>query len=187
MAGRKPITEEQEPRLLAALENASERDALIVLASLHLGFRISETLSLDASQIWAGGRVKAEVKIDRCRLKGGKGAGRNRICSRCVPINPVLTVAFEKYLFGRFGSGDAPAGEPLFPSRIRGRRLSRWRANAIVHEILTAAGIDDGQSYGTHSLRKAFCRKCYRATGFDINLTREIMKHASISTTQKYL
>jgi integrase len=70
MAGRKPITEEQEPALLAALEKASARDALIVLASLHLGFRISETLSLDASQIWEGGRVKAEVKIHRCRLKG---------------------------------------------------------------------------------------------------------------------
>jgi hypothetical protein len=36
MAGRKPITEEQEPALLAALEQASARDALIVLASASL-------------------------------------------------------------------------------------------------------------------------------------------------------
>jgi integrase len=187
MAGRKPITEAQEPELLAALEQVPERDALIILASLHLGFRISETLSLNVSQVWEGGRVKAQVKVERRRLKGGRGRHRNRISSRCVPINPVLTVALEKYLFGRFGSGDAPPGEPLFPSRMRGRRLSRWRANAIVHQVLRAAGIDDGENYGTHSLRKAFCRKVYQATKYDINMTREIMAHASIGTTQKYL
>ena len=187
MPGRKSLSPDQEPALIAALQQVSRRDALLVLAGLNLGFRISEILSLNVDQVWAAGRVKASVRIERRLLKGGRGSHRARITSRSVPINPVLTAALEKDLFARFGSGDAPQGEPLFPSRIRGRRLSRWRANIIVHRVLRLAGIDDGENYGTHSLRKTFCRKIYRAVGHDINLTRAVMGHASISTTQKYL
>jgi integrase len=44
-----------------------------------------------------------------------------------------------------------------------------------------------GKVNGTHTLRKTFCRKVYLATGHDINLTRAVMGHASVFTTQQYL
>jgi site-specific recombinase XerD len=56
-----------------------------------------------------------------------------------------------------------------------------------VHAVLDKAGLDSRESYGTHTLRKTFCRKVYLATGHDINLTRAVMGHASVFTTQQYL
>ena len=53
--------------------------------------------------------------------------------------------------------------------------------------MLTKAGIDGNADYGTHSLRKSFCRQIYKGTGNDLNLTRAVMGHSSCSTTQKYL
>jgi len=187
MAGCTPLTDAQEQAVIAALPQFSLRDAALILSSLYLGFRITETLSLNADHLWEAGRVKAQVRIERRRLKGGKGRHRKSITSRTLPIHPFLAATLERFLFARFGSGDAPPGEPLFVSRTRHGRLSRWRANVIVHQVLRAAGIESENFYGTHSLRKAFCRKTYQAANFDINLTRQIMGHANIATTQMYL
>jgi len=70
---------------------------------------------------------------------------------------------------------------------FHGLRLTRSGANDIVHTVLTKAGIDGNADYGTHNLRKSFCRQIDKGTGNDLNLTRAVMGHSSSSTTQKYL
>jgi integrase len=75
----------------------------------------------------------------------------------------------------------------LFASRKHGLTLTRWQANRIVHAVLAAAGFADHSRYGTHTLRKTFCQKVYQTTKHDINLTRAVMGHTQVGTTQRYL
>lgn len=131
--------------------------------------------------------MKSQVKVTRAKLKGGHGCRRKAITSRSVPLNATVAAVLEQYLFGRFGSGTPDPNLPLFPSRHAGRALSRWQANRIVHAVFEKAGLGTPECYGTHSLRKTFCRRVYQATKYDINLTRAVMGHSNISTTQKYL
>lgn len=57
----------------------------------------------------------------------------------------------------------------------------------VVHEVLTRVGFENQEAYGMYSMRKGFCQAIYRITDHDLNLTRAIMGHANVSTTQKYL
>jgi integrase/recombinase XerD len=187
VAGRKAFTFEEEQKILAALPEFSLRDQALIIAGLNLGYRITELLSLNVGQVWEAGAVKSRVTITRSRLKGGRGRRRKAVSSRSVPINSAVAAVLTPYLFARFGSGPADPAAPLFPSQRKGVRLSRWRANVIVHLVAKTAGIPNHEAYGTHSLRKSFARKVYKNSGHDINLTRAVLGHAEIGTTQKYL
>jgi len=46
MPGRKPLLENDEPLVIAALEEFSLRDQTLVILGLNTGFRITEILSL---------------------------------------------------------------------------------------------------------------------------------------------
>jgi integrase len=187
MAGRKPIFESEEPQVTAALEQFPLRDQALWILGVNTGFRINELLSLAVGQVWDSGKVRPEVKVARQDLKGGRGPHRKSVTSRTVPLNAAAKAVLERFLFARFGSGPADPEAPLFPSRIRGGRLSQWQANRIVHRVIEFAGLGPMESYGTHTLRKTFARKVYLATGHDINLTRAVMGHRSVATTQQYL
>lgn len=179
--------ENDEPLVRNALEGFPLRDQALITLGLNTGFRITELLSLTVSQVWEAGRVKPLMKVTRARLKGGHGCHRRAVVSRSVPLNAAVAAVLEPYLFARFGSGSPDPTLPLFPSRHAGRALSRWQANRIVHAVFEKAGLGTPECWGTHSLRKTFCRRVYQATKYDINLTRAVMGHSNISTTQKYL
>jgi len=189
MAGRKPLLETELPLVYAALAEFSARDRALFILGLNTGFRISELLALNVGDVWDGERIRPQVKVTRAKLKGGRGMRRKGISSRTVPVNEAATQALQRYLFARLGEGEGEvaATDPLFPSRFHGQRLTRWGANDIVHAVLAKAGIDGNADYGTHSLRKSFCRQIYKGTGNDLNLTRAVMGHSSCSTTQQYL
>lgn len=187
MAGKLPLPVEYRSEIMKALTALPLRDQAWILLAMNCGFRVREIMSLNVSQAWDEGRVKALVRVERSSLKGGRGKRKRGVSSRTVPLNAAVTPVLERYLFARFGAANPVRDEPLFPSRHYGRRISRWRANEIIHDWLRAAGVPDVNLYGTHSCRKAFCREIYRASRNDINLTRAAMGHASVSTTQKYL
>lgn len=131
--------------------------------------------------------MRPQVKVTRAKMKGGAGVRRKGVTSRTVPLNEAATQAVQRHLFSRMGQGEVQGGEPLFPSRFHGKRLTRWGANEVVHAVLARAGIDGNGDYGTHTLRKTFCRQVYKNTQHDLNLTRAVMGHSSCATTQKYL
>ena len=187
MPGRKPLFESELPSVYAALESANPRDRALVVLGLNTGFRVSEVLSLNVGDVWDGERVRPQVKVARAKMKGGRGPRRKSVSSRVVPLNEAATGALQRYLFARLGGGAVAAEEPLFPSRFRGKRMTRWGANDVVHAVLAKAGIDGNGDYGTHTLRKTFCRQIYKRTQNDLNLTRAVMGHSSCATTQKYL
>jgi integrase len=187
MAGRKPLFESELPTVYAVLEQMCPRDRAVVTLGLNTGFRVSELLSLNVGDVWNGERVRAQVKVARAKMKGGRGPRRKSVSSKVVPLNEAATTALQRNLFARLGAGAVAPDEPLFPSRFRGMRLTRWGANAIVHPVSAKAGIDANGDYGTHTLRKTFCRQTYKRTQNDLNLTRAVMGHSSCATTQKYL
>lgn len=187
MPGRKPILESELPKVYAALSEFPLRDQVLITLGLNTGFRVTELLSLDVDHVWESDHVKSHVKVTRAKLKGGKGSRKKGVTSRTVPLNDTATAILQKYLFARFGSGPMILEEPLFPSRFHDKRINRCRANVIVHEVLKRAGFENQEAYGTHSMRKGFCQAIYRITNHDLNLTRAVMGHANVSTTQKYL
>jgi integrase len=187
MAGRKPLLESELPQVYAVLPGFSARDQTLVTLGLNTGFRISELLSLNIADVWDGERVRPQVKVTRAKMKGGSGVRRKAVTSRTVPLNEAVTQAVQRYVFARMGQGEMQGSEPLFPSRFQGLRLTRWGANQVVHAVLARAGIDGNGDYGTHTLRKTFCRQIYKNTRHDLNLTRAVMGHADCSTTQRYL
>jgi len=187
MSGRKPLFESELPLVYSVLEMTPPRDRALVALGLNTGFRVSELLSLNVGDVWDGERVRPQVKVARAKMKGGRGPRRKSLSSRVVPLNEAATSALQRYLFARLGEGPVAPEEPLFPSRFRGKRMTRWGANDIVHAVLAKAGIDGNGDYGTHTLRKTFCRQIYKRTHNDLNLTRAVMGHSSCATTQKYL
>lgn len=72
---------------------------------------------------------------------------------------------------------------PLFPSQIGDGRLSRFQAHRIL-KLIYDAGLTGKVT--THSLRKSFGTKIYTVSK-DIMVTRELLGHANVNTTQKYI
>ena len=191
MAGTLALSQEQECSVRAALDRFSLRDKALAELLLGSGYRVTEALSLTVVDVWSNGKVRTRATVRRAHMKGGRSPWRRSVTARSVPLNARVVAALEAFLFSRFGSaGPANPYEPLFQSRSGGGRLSRWRVNQLVHEILEAAGIDARSGtglYGTHSLRKTFCTNVYRISGNNIALARIAMSHSSVQTTQAYL
>jgi integrase/recombinase XerD len=191
MAGTRPLSPEEEEAVLKVLPGFPLRDQCLVTVLSNCGFRITETLSMRLGDVWENGSMRPRIRVQRARMKGGRGPLRRSVAGRSVALNGTVVSALREYFFARFGSaGPADLEAPLFPSRKGGRTLTRWQANRIVHSVLAAAGIAAKGArgeFGSHSFRKQFCQKIYAATGHNLNLTRAVMGHASVLTTQRYL
>ena len=162
------------------------RDAALLRLALHTGFRISELLALRVRDVWAGEGPRSSVTVARRHLKGGRGVRGRNIRSRTVPLNGAVAPVIRELVFSRFGSGEVAAGAPLFLSRER-RPLSRAQATHRLKQILVAAGLTDRAGYGWHGARRTFAARIYKLSGHDIQLTRQVLGHSRIDTTQQYL
>ena len=176
--------------MVSALSDFTLRDQALVVFLLNTGFRITEALAANIGDVADGGKVRSRIRLARGQLKGGRGCWRRSVTGRSVPLNAEVASVLTEYLFQRFGSsGPSDLTSPLFPSRQGAGRLSRWQANRIVHRVLRASGIGEAPrgEFGTHTLRKVFCRQVFEAAGKDIMITKVAMGHRSIETTQRYL
>ena len=188
MSSRIPFTIEDERRVLAAIATFPARDRCAIILGINTGFRASELASIKIGQIWDGTQVRQEITVARRDLKNGRGLRRRSVRSRTVPLNAAARAALTEYLHERqIQRGQLGPLEALFRSMRTGRGLSRWRLNAIVHQVAHAAGLSPDGRYGTHTLRKTFCRRVHEVLGRDINLTRQAMGHRYVTTTQAYL
>lgn len=91
MAGRKPLFESELPTVYAVLEQMCPRDRALVTLGLNTGFRVSELLSLNVSDVWDGERVRPQVKVARAKMKGGRGPRRKSVSSSI--IESILRIA----------------------------------------------------------------------------------------------
>ena len=189
MPSRIPFAAADEQRVLAALQQFRPRDRCAIVLGLNTGYRAAELAAITWGDVWDSGsdQIRSEVTVSRRHLKGGHGVRRAAVRSRTVPLNPSARGAIADYRRQLRDRGPIDPAAPLLQSTRGGAGLRRWQLNALVQRAVAVAGLPPTRRYGTHSLRKSFCRKVYEATGRDINLTRVAMGHRNITTTQAYL
>ena len=135
------------------------------------GLRLSELQGLNTSDL--------DLLSERVRVMG---KGRKE---RIVPVGGAAVRALRRYEARRDEVVRAVAGadrRALFISQT-GRRLSARQIQKIVHALLEQIGEEMGLS--THSLRHSFATHLLDA-GADLMAVKELLGHASLSTTQIY-
>jgi integrase/recombinase XerC len=147
------------------------RDHAIVELFYATGMRLSELHGLDTGDV--------DLVSEQARVLG---KGRKE---RIVPLGGAAVAALRRYelrrrdVLARNVDADRHA---LFLSE-RGRRLSRRQLQNIVRGFLDKVADDAGLS--THSLRHSFATHLLDA-GADLLAVKELLGHASLSTTRIY-
>lgn len=186
MAGRRPLTPEEERRFLCVVRGLEPRDRLLATMQWQTGFRISETLSLMVGSVIRNGIILDVIGVAPRHLKGRRGATRR------VPLLPESRRALDAYL-RHLGKGLILTPDlPLFLSRKgnadgSARALGREAARRILMGVFDAAGIVDDGRLGTHTLRKTWASNVYASGDHDIMLLKAALGHKSVATTQRYL
>jgi integrase/recombinase XerC len=145
---------------------ASERDRALLEVLYSAGLRLAELHGLDVAD------VDGERGLVRVLGKGRK--------ERIVPLGSAAVAAVQRYLAA---SGRSPsASGPLFLSE-RGDRLSRRQIQRIVGARLSRAA--DGETLSPHALRHSFATHLLDE-GADLMAVKELLGHASLSTTRIY-
>lgn len=137
----------------------------MVMLLLTTGLRRSELLSLR--------RVDLSSDLSELRVVG-KG---NR--ERAVPIPAQTRKALHEYL-----TQQPEPSEYLFPNRV-GRQMGTTTFARMFRRIVARAGLA-GSGITPHSLRHAYATQLLHS-GVDIKTVQELLGHADLSTTSRYL
>jgi len=172
------LTREQMDEVFADAEVRAEGGGFHALRNLAVvelfyatGLRLSELQSLDVPAL--------DLVSDRVRVLG---KGRKE---RIVPVGRSATRALRGYYEAReavLAGAARPDRRAVFISQT-GRRLSVRQIQNIVGQFLK--GIADDAGLSTHSLRHTFATHMLDA-GADLMAVKELLGHASLSTTQIY-
>lgn len=156
----------------AAIESATQRDQLILLAGYDAGLRCSEIAALPWSAI---GRDRDGEHL-RIIGKGRK--------VRLVPLEPRLSDALaaerKRRADGMTGTGFRFAVDPASPYMLPGLNGGHIHPSAV-----SAVGERLLQGWSLHSLRHAYATQLLDS-GVDLRRVQELLGHSSLSTTQIY-
>jgi len=153
-------------------------------------------LALAATFCVTGIREAEAVGLGMGSLAGELGARRLEVVgkggkARPVPIDRALEEVIGRYLderSARFGEEglDHPA-TPLFVD-VRGRRLSVHQVRYLIERLYVRAGLRAQVPPGAlvHALRHTFATAALEA-GADVVELQELLGHASLETTRRYL
>lgn len=185
----RPLTDQEYATIVAHLAATGRtRDRLLLILGCATGFRIRELTSLTCGQVWdaAVGDVAREVIIARRNLKGGRGLWQRSVRGRRVPLGEPVRDAIREFLQERAPWDPEKALFSTCRSNETGRPLHRSQAWRIISQAAAECGLDVGR-ISTHTLRKTFVGRVYRATGNDLIATQRIVGHTSPLTTARYL
>ena len=136
------------------------------------GIRLAELCSLDLAGV---DLAAAQAKV--------LGKGRKE---RIVPLTRSAVTAIRRYHSRRqevlASSGSAQDESALLLSRL-GRRISRRTVQGVVRRLIGDAA--EGEGLSVHSMRHTFATHLLDA-GADLLAVKELLGHASLSTTQIY-
>ena len=143
-----------------------KRDTALLSLLYGCGLRIGEALALNRSA----------APVGEILLVTGKG-GKQRV----VPVLPVVRAALADYLAScPYQPG---ANGPLFLG-ARGSRLDPAVAQKQVRRLRPLLGLPETAT--PHALRHSFATHLL-AGGGDLRTIQELLGHASLSTTQRYM
>ena len=147
---------------------AGLRDRAMLEVLYGCGLRVSELCGLDARDVYL------DEEVLRVFGKGSK--------ERVVPVLGTAAAALRRYLEDGRGAlmGRRPTAAVFL--NVRGGRISRQSAHAIVEKYGRTAGID---GLHPHTLRHSFATHLLEG-GADLRVVQELLGHADISTTQLY-
>jgi integrase/recombinase XerC len=147
---------------------AGVRDRAILELFYGTGIRLGELIGLDVEDMdLRGGTVKVF------------GKGRKE---RIVPMGRAAGESLAEYLRRRGELLGAHKDRALFLS-ARGRRISRKGIYLLVHKCIAATSEVEKKS--PHVLRHSFATHMLNR-GADVRAVKELLGHASLSTTQLY-
>lgn len=181
MIGMRAISDEEYERLKGIL---STRDACILTVGMRTGFRISEILSLNIGDVFQGGNVVECIQLNRARLKGKK-------CGRSVPLHPEARECLGQYISGidwdreRYRVMYPDGAIPLFQTKNL-NRMDRSNYWGNLKKAYTGLGISS-ERIGTHSMKKAYCKKMYEALKGDLFKIQQATGHKSLDSLVRYL
>lgn len=157
-----------------------ERDLAVAATFCVTGIREAEAVGLDL------GSLQGEPGASWMEVvgKGGK--------QRPVPIDVSLEEVLGRYLDDRrrrqlHGDDLDHPSTPLFVD-VRGRRLSVDQVRYLIERLYIRAGIRSRVPAGAlvHALRHTFATSALQA-GADVVELQELLGHASLETTRRYL
>lgn len=168
-----PVPVEDVPRLVAA---ADDRYQIAILLASEAGLRIGEILGLQWTDL-----IDGVIRVRRAVDSMGNVGEPKHDKHRDVPISPRLQAA----LVG------APRRGVWVVPRLDGGMMSYWAARDGVADVYARAGVtippsDTGERMPWHSLRHTFGTTC-AARGVPIGTLRELMGHADVATTLRYV
>lgn len=173
-----PVAMPSEVPLLfeAAARSGNSARNVAILGLLHvLGLRVHELAGLDVEQADLAAKV-----LRRVRGKGGVTVD--------FPLPAALAAILERWLRERAMLGHAPGAGALFPTArpatSKSGRLSIRSLQRLVARLAEDAGL--GRSLGPHALRHG-CATAAVTVGVDLPVIAELMRHASLVTTQGYV
>ncbi len=158
----KPLEQATDPEVRAR----RLRDRALLELLYSSGLRVGELVSLNLKHL------DLTLGIVRVMGKGRK--------ERIVPMGQKAIEALTSYLEQR---GEAEGENPLFLNR-RGGRLTSRSVERLVKKYSRVSGII--RKVSPHSLRHSFATHLLDA-GADIREIQEMLGHASLSTTQRYI
>lgn len=172
------LTREQMETVIEYAEARADHGTLLGLRDLAIvelfygtGMRLSELHALDLADL--------DLVSERARVMG---KGRKE---RIVPLGRMAIAALRRYYEVRDArTQDTPGADPraVFVGQT-GRRLSARQIQNVIGKLLDGVAEDSGVS--THSLRHSFATHLVDA-GADLVAVKELLGHASLSTTQIY-
>ena len=164
----KHLTLDESIEMLEHVESsAPARDFCILTFFLNCGMRVSELVGINLSSI----QEQALSIIG----KGNK--------ERIIYLNQACMEALKAYLDNeRSKLKEIHDSDALFLSR-NGNRISKRRVQQIVEYNLKKNGLF---GYSTHKLRHTAATLLYQYGNVDIRVLKELLGHASLSTTEIY-
>jgi len=165
------LSEEEMTAVLEGSESSAPldiRDLAILELFYGTGIRLSELVGLNIADLdFASGTIRV------------LGKGRKE---RVVPMGKAAVFRIRQYLDRR--SCDHPTGgEPAVFLNARGKRISARGVQLRVRKWLSA--VSQKEHLGPHALRHTFATHLLDR-GADLRSVKELLGHASLSTTQMY-
>ena len=156
-----------------------ERDVALVALYCVTGVRLAEGLAL---------RLDSVTGPAGARRMQVTGKGKK---DRSIPVQPGLESVLDRYLQSRAERHGADAlDDPTAPLLVHydGSALTRGRVQYVIEQLYRRAGLRAAVPPGAlvHALRHSFASLAIEY-GTDVAELRELLGHASLATTSRYL